>query len=175
MDRLIGVAIIIIVIFFLIDGVRRGLVRQIFEIIGLVAAFVCAYYVGHLFAVRYEGALTISRKFQLVGTSIVVFVVIAIVFHLIGRLLGKIVSVTILGPVDKLGGGMLGALKGVLFASLLCVVCFSLPLPEGFKERLKVDPIAARVHPILPRVYESIVRHSPAASDLKKLARVEMK
>jgi uncharacterized membrane protein required for colicin V production len=175
MDRLIGIIICIIVVFFFIDGLRRGLVRQLFEIVGLVAAFICAYYVGHSIAGRYDGTVKFSHSFLSVAASVVVFLVIVVAFHFIGLLLGKIVSVTILGPVDKIGGGLFGALKGVLFVSLLCVLCFSLPFPGAFKEKLKADPVAARIHPILPRLYESVVRPSPGASDLKKLVHAEMK
>jgi uncharacterized membrane protein required for colicin V production len=111
----------------------------------------------------------------MIASSIVVFVVIALVFHFIGLLLGKIASVTILAPVDKVGGGFLGALKGILFVSLLCLLCFYLPFPDGFKEKLKVDPIAARIYPVLPRLYDSVVKPSPVKAPAGNVARAMTK
>ena len=162
MDRIIGIVIVVIIIIFFADGVRRGLVRQIFEIIGLVAAFVAAYYTFQYFAAEYRGSTLLAHRGIMIGSSIVVFIVVALVFHFIGLLLSKIASVTVLGPVDKVGGGILGAIKGVLFVSLLCVICFHLPFPDSFKEKVKVDPVAARIHPILPRLYDSVVKQPPA-------------
>jgi uncharacterized membrane protein required for colicin V production len=174
-DHLIGIIIAIIILVFFVDGVRRGLVRQLLEIIGLVAAFICAYDVGHSIAGRYDGVLRLSHRILLIGASVLVFVAVVLLFHLVGLLIGKIVSVTLLGPVDKLGGGIFGALKGVLFVSLLCVLCFSLPLPGGFKEKLRADPVAARIHPILPRLYRAVVRHSPDEPDLGKSVHAALK
>lgn len=175
MDRIIGIVIVVIIFFFLVDGVRRGLVRQIFEIIGLVAAFVGAYYTVHYFADQYHGSPHLAHKGVMIASAIIVFVVIALVFHLIGLLFGKIASVTILAPVDKVGGGFLGALKGILFVSLLCLICFYLPFPDAFKEKLKVDPVASRIYPVLPRLYDSVIRHSPAKAPVGNVARAVTK
>ncbi len=167
MDRIISLIIIVIILIFLIDGLRRGLVRQIFEIIGLVAAFVGAYYTFQYFAAQYRGSALLAHRGIMIASTIVVFIVIAIVFHLIGLLMGKIASVTVLGPVDKVGGAFVGAIKGVLFVSLLCVLIFALPFPNGFKQKLKADPVAARIHPILPGLYDSVVRHPPAKAPVR--------
>jgi uncharacterized membrane protein required for colicin V production len=175
MDRIIGLIILVVILIFLVDGVRRGLVRQIFEIVGLVAAFVGAYYTYHYFAAQYRGSTQLAHHGVTIAATIVVFVVVALVFHLIGMLLGKIASVTVLGPVDRIGGGLLGAIKGVLFVSLLCVLCFSLPFPDGFKEKLKRDPVASRVYPVLPKLYDSVVRHPPAKAPVGNVARAPMK
>jgi len=173
MGNIITIVIILLLVLFLIDGARRGLVRQILEIIGLVAAFVCAYYVHDYLVSEHVRTIRASRELFSVGAAVFVFVAIVILFHFIGLLLGKIMSVSVLGPVDKVGGAILGACKGVLFVSLLCLICFTLPFPDHFKERLKADPLATRIHPILPRLYESIFRQSPAESDLKKMVRAE--
>lgn len=157
MDIAITVVIALIVVFFLADGVRRGLLRSIFEIVGLVAAFFGAVYFGHYLAARLAGAVSISREALLYFFSFVVFIVVVIVFHMIGVLLQKIASATLLGPIDRLGGAVLGAAKGVLVVSLLLVILTWLPMPHSFKERIREHPVAARFQPVLPSMYRTFI------------------
>jgi uncharacterized membrane protein required for colicin V production len=161
MDVVITIVIGLIVLFFFVDGIRRGLVRQLFEIAGLIAAFIGAYYVGHFLADRFECSTRISYPIILFFFSAVVFIAVALVFHLVGLMFQKIVSVTILNPVDRIGGAVLGAVKGVLFVSLVCVLLFSLPAAEGFKQKLEANRVAAAMHPLLPRVYHFFIKRPP--------------
>ena len=157
MDIAITIGIAVIVIFFLADGVRRGLLRSVFEIVGLVAAFFCAAYFGHYLAAQLAGATRISHQALLYFFSFVVFVAVVVVFHLIGLVLQKIASATLLGPIDRLGGAVLGAVKGVLVVSLLLVILTWLPMPRSFKERVREHPVAARVYPVLPQMYRTFI------------------
>ena len=165
LDTVITAVIALIILVFLIDGIRRGLVRQLFEIVGLIAAFIGAFYLGHFFAHRFEGSTRISYAVILFFFSGVVFIAIALVFHFIGLVLQKVVSVTILGPVDRIGGAALGALKGVLFVSLVCVLITSAPAAGGFRQKLEANRIAAAMCPVLPRVYHFFMKRSSVRVD----------
>mgnify|MGYP001766035769 CR=1 FL=1 len=165
MDTFTTIVIGLIVLFFFIDGIRRGLVRQVFEIVGLVAAFVGAYYLGHALAAHFEGSTRISSRIVFWFFAAAVFLVVVVVFHLLGRIFQKIMSVTVLSPVDKIGGAVFGALKGVLFTSLLCVIAYNVPLPGTFRETLATNRAVAVVYPVLPRVYNFIMKHSVSRPD----------
>ncbi len=173
MDTVITIVIGLVVLFFFIDGIRRGLVRQLLEIVGLIAAFIGAYYLGHAFAHRFEGSTRISYPIVRFFFSAVVFIAVALVFHLIGLFLQKIVSVTVLGPVDRIGGAVLGAAKGVLFVSLVCVLLFSIPAPSGLTERIRENRVAAEMHPILPRVYNFFMKRSSLPMETSDFVRAE--
>jgi hypothetical protein len=144
MDTVITIAICLIILFFFIDGIRRGLVRQIFEIAGLIAAFIGAYYLGHAFAQRFIGSTRISYAVVRFFFSAVVFIVIALVFHLLA---------------------LFGAVKGVLFVSLVCVLLFSIPAPGGLTARIRENRVAAAIYPVLPRVYNFFMKRSSAPID----------
>ncbi len=173
MDTVITIVIGLIVIFFFIDGIRRGLVRQLLEIVGLVAAFIGAYYLGHAFAQRFEGSTKISYPIVRFFFSAVVFIAVALVFHLFGMLLQKIVSVTVLGPVDRIGGALFGAVKGVLFVSLVCVLLFSIPAPSGFTAKIKANRVAAAMHPVLPLVYNFFMKRSSLPIETSDFVRAQ--
>jgi membrane protein required for colicin V production len=170
-NTIISIVIMVTILFFLIDGIRRGLMRQFFEVIGLFAAFVGAYAIGHYLAENFQSSARLSHQAILIVSSVVVFIVIVVVFHMIGLLFQKIVSVTVLGPVDRVGGAIFGALKGILFVSLVCVVVFSFAPAGGFSETLKANPVAARIHPVLPWMYHLFIKHSPAQLDFDRMAR----
>ncbi len=157
----ISVGIGVVILFFLFDGGRRGLFRAIFEIAGLIAAFVCAYYYGHAIAEALAGSLKVSHSALLYFFSFAVFVAVLVIFSLVGHALQKIVNATALGPLDRIGGAAFGALKGVLIASLLLVILEWLPLPRVFKDAVRENPIAARIEPVLPNTYRLIIRNAP--------------
>ncbi|HEY5134074.1 MAG TPA: CvpA family protein [Candidatus Krumholzibacteriaceae bacterium] len=165
LDTVITAVIALIILVFLIDGIRRGLVRQLVEIVGFIAAFIGAYYLGHFFAHRFEGSTRIPHAVVLFFFSAIVFIAIVLVVHFIALLLQKIVNVTILGPVDRIGGAVLGALKGVLFVSLVCVLIASVPAAGGFRQKLEANRVAAAMCPALPRVYHFFMKRSSVRVD----------
>ena len=131
-----------------------------FEIAGLIAAFIGAYYLGHALADRFDGSTRISGAAVRFFFSAVVFVAIVIAFHLLGLLMQKVVGVTILGPVDRIGGAVLGAVKGVLFVSLVCVLVFNVPASGRITEKIRANRIAAEMYPVLPRVYNFFMKRT---------------
>jgi uncharacterized membrane protein required for colicin V production len=169
-NHIITISILLVILFFLIDGARKGLVRQIFEVVGLLAAFVGAYYVGHLFAGDLAGSVRLPHRPALIVSTVLVFIVIMILFHLMGLLFQKIVSVTVLGPVDRIGGAVFGGFKGVLFVSLICLIMFSVVPAGNLTDAIRANPIAAKIHPVLPRVYHFLMRQSSAPVDPDTMA-----
>ena len=172
-DTVITIVIFLVVLFFLVDGIRRGLVRQLFEIAGLIAAFIGAYYLGHTIAHRFDGSTRISFAVSRFFFSAVVFIVIALAFHLLGLLFQKMVSFTVLGPVDRVGGAFFGAVKGVLFVSLVCVLLFSVPDAGGLTAKIKANQAAAAIHPVLPRVYNIFMKRSSVPLESSDFVRAQ--
>ena len=161
MNTAISVVIGVVLLFFLVDGIRRGLFRAVLEIAGIIAAFVCGRYFGHSIAGTLAGSLKVSHDALLYFFSFVVFVAVIVAFQLAGHVLQKIVSATVLGPVDRVGGAVFGVLKGLIIVSLALVVLAWLPLPEAFKDDVRENPLAAKIYPVLPETYRLIIRNAP--------------
>ncbi len=157
MSTAITISIGVIVLLFLIDGIRRGFLRSIFEIIGFVAAFVVARRYGPELASWLTERTSISQAALTYFFSIVAFVCVILAFHLFGLLLQMIVCATVLSPVDRLGGAVLGILKGALIVSLIVSIVHWLPVPESFKQEVRSNSTAEAFRPILPKVYHFIV------------------
>jgi membrane protein required for colicin V production len=99
-----------------IIGLWKGLVKQIFGLLGVIA--------GYLLAVRFYQPC--SKFFTSVhpGTArimsfVTIFLACIIVAHLIGWGVGRLLSISELGFLNRIGGGLLGFLKGCI---IVCVV-----------------------------------------------------
>jgi uncharacterized membrane protein required for colicin V production len=101
----------------LYHGLRGGLVRSAFKLLGFIAGLLLARPLAAALAPR------LPAEFDFPGSGVVLvllcFVAIAMVFALVGYLLAKSVSWTPLVWLDRAGGGLLGLAIGLILAGLL--------------------------------------------------------
>jgi membrane protein required for colicin V production len=144
MKTVVDAIIVVILLIFLISGIRRGLIRQVLQIVGIVAAFIGAFYLAHYLARHLGARFDVEYRTAMVA-------------------LQKLVHITPLGSLDRIGGAVFGLIKGALILSLICIIALSLPLPADVKDDLARDPLVAAIYPILPVLFNLIVSHAPAA------------
>lgn len=106
----IDIVLLIIIIGLMIHGIIIGLIKGIFDIIGLVS--------GYLLAINFSGLLKI-HKFLAFG---LIFVIVVIFVSLLGRLVSKMMHITPLGGVDRMLGGLLGFLKGFIVSFVFLII-----------------------------------------------------
>lgn len=108
----VDVVIIVIVVGLIIHGIATGLVRGAFDIAGIIF--------GYILAVSYSATVRLPQIFAF----LIIFVVVLIAFSITGRVVSKIIHITPLGYVDRILGGVLGFVKGVIicFVLLLAVM-----------------------------------------------------
>jgi membrane protein required for colicin V production len=161
MHLVVDVIIAIIIVFYFISGLKRGLIRQVFDIVGIVAAFIGAFFfAGHL-AVYVDKTFNLPYQASLLIAAVVIFVGILLLFNLLGISFQKVAQVSLLKPLDRLGGGIFGAFKGILLVSLLLVIFLNIPIPKEYKTELMADPIVSSIYPVLPRVFDLILSRAP--------------
>ncbi len=107
-----------IFLFFLVRGLWIGCVRQLAAFFALVGG----YYLAGQYA---DAILPLTERFVdnpkltfLVSFGLI-FIVAAIVFTLIGKVLHRFLQITLLGWLDRLSGLGVGAVKAAVVASLL--------------------------------------------------------
>jgi membrane protein required for colicin V production len=167
----IDIIILVVLVIFFVWGLKRGFIRQVLEIVGIIAAFIGAFYLAHRFAGYLDTKLDLPYQVTLVISAIAIFIGILIVFHFLGLFLQKVTSITLLAPLDRIGGGLFGAFKGVLLVSLVLVILLHLPLPVDFKEDVRDAPLASVIYPVLPGLFDLVLSHSPARLDFKRIMR----
>lgn len=147
--------IFFIVGFTVLKSLSRGLVRELFEVVGLVAAILLAYEYY-----RSAGAyLVISTGMPPGVANGLAFVLIvlgcAVAAGFLGFILAKALKFTPIGLIDRLGGMGVGLLKGFLFTCMLVVLMASLPFSFAYTS-LEESYIARRVIAVLPQVYAEL-------------------
>ncbi|MCB9493833.1 MAG: CvpA family protein [Desulfobacteraceae bacterium] len=124
------IAILCILGFTLVRGIMTGLVQSVSGLIGAVAGFYAAYF-------YYPALADFLKKWVEPGSALniasffVIFCAVVIVVTLIGRMLKWIMKIVFLGWVDRLGGGLIGLLKGCIVVSALVIVLTTFLPPKS--------------------------------------------
>ncbi len=94
-------------------GAFRGLIRQIFSLLGFVGGLLIARFFAAPFAAELGPQLGLSPAIATIGFSIALFFSVEVLAALLGNFLADHLG-AILKSLDRLGGAALGALKGAL-------------------------------------------------------------
>lgn len=113
--NLIDILVVVLLAWFAVSGIVRGLVGQLFSLGGLVA--------GHFTGARYyayaQGKLGLSFQHSEVVGYAVVFLAVYLAVRLIGGLIEGRVRESKLSGTDRLAGMAAGLVKGALLSILL--------------------------------------------------------
>ena len=114
----------IIFLYFVLRGAWTGLMRQLAALLALAGSYVvAAQYTAEL--IPYTERFVDNPKLTFILTFVVLFLLAAVAFTLIGKVLHRVMQITLLGWFDRLLGLALGALKALVLASLLYMVLAS--------------------------------------------------
>ena len=111
-----------LVALFFILGLRHGLVWQVTRLIGMLVAVTLARSLSPEFAPHVESALSLPTKASQGIVWFLVFLATLLLTGLIGIVGRRALEAVHLGPMDRVGGGMAGAVTGVILHSALLVL-----------------------------------------------------
>jgi len=131
-DLIIG----IFVLLFLVLGLREGLVKTLLSILLVYIALFLSTAALNAMA-KVTPGLADPTNAPAVCAFIVIWLITYIVLDLIlGLLLRKVITVTVLGPLDKVAGVLLGAFKGMLIAGIILQLNFCFPVAESTRKMI---------------------------------------
>ena len=133
-------AVLGVLIASIVLGLKRGLVREIISLAGIITGLVIAsrFYKNFTFFGK-------TFKNPVLGRTIsflLIFAGIAAVFGIIGMLVHKFVKAGGLGMLDHLGGFIFGFLKGV---SVTGIILFLLSKFVFFQKLMDKSPVASAI------------------------------
>ncbi|MDR2549404.1 MAG: CvpA family protein [Desulfobulbus sp.] len=109
---------------FMVRGIWIGFVRQLAAFFALVGSYVIAgQYADRI--LPWTERFVDNPKLTFFVSFAILFVVSALVFTLIGKVLHRFLQITLMGWLDRLTGLLLGCAKAVLVASLLYMLLAS--------------------------------------------------
>lgn len=163
--QVIDIIILMLLGFGTYHGYKKGL---LLEVIGLLA-FILAIIGG--FKLLHWGVQVLNNYMdsysQLVPfiAFILIFIGILILVNLLGKLLKKVIDMTIIGSLDNLGGALLGLAKWAFGLSVLILIFETLELnflADQYEESL-IYPIIA---PVAPAVFDYFNDYFPFLKQL---------
>jgi len=117
-----GLDIILLIMLFVptFIGLRKGLIKAILSLVGLIIGVVLA---GNLYGPvsKMFGFFNNENAAKIVAFLLILALVMVAAFFL-ARLLKSIISITMLGWVDNVGGAFLGFLSGFLFLGAILAI-----------------------------------------------------
>ncbi len=120
--NLVDILIWLILAGFVVKGFSKGLIRQVCSLLGfLVGGFAALKYHAYL-ADASRNFIQLPSHVATILAFICIFLIVGLLFFLLGHLLTVIFRIVLLGGVNRLGGIALGALEG---AFILCLVLYA--------------------------------------------------
>lgn len=154
----IDLAIVIILVFFLFKGYKRGFLDELRLTIGtLVSLFAAIRYMSDLSRLIL-GAIDIYPIIAVVISFTVIFVGGTYVFKFITDKLKKIINVTVPlgGTINNVIGAAFGLAKGAIIISLITILLSFVNIFDFSKRHITESQLFEPMQQIAPLVYETI-------------------
>jgi len=160
---MVDIIIVIVVLIFVALGLREGLVKALTSVAAVFASL--------FFATATLSSIGLVES-RAVSTVILFFFLFFIAYVLLDLLLTllfkKVISVTVLGPVDRFGGVAVGAFKGFLICAIGVQVLFYCPFDEQTMTQLKESYLSRLAVAVFQWSYPYVKNVRPEISDFIK-------
>jgi membrane protein required for colicin V production len=158
---LVSIGLSIVLLIGVVTGYRRGFVRQVMELVGLLAAFLLGIFFASVAASFLVARFGFPYSPALVISFIVIFLVALVLFRFIAVAMQKVIGWTLLGWVDRLTGSLLGLLLGMIVTSVLIWLMLAVPLPAGLRSGIERSEVSMFLQPVAPRIFNLVFDHGP--------------
>lgn len=168
---MIDVAALAVIFIAAMVGLVKGLVRQVIELVGIVAAFIVAMVFAGWLAetLRMHTPLPYSPSMVVAFGLLLVGGIVA--SHFIAIAVQKIVRMTFLGWFDRMCGAALGLVVGAILTSLLVSAILELPIPAATRGDVQSSQVCQFVAPIAPTIFNAILSHGPTSIRYEQIFR----
>lgn len=150
-----------LILFGLIRGFMKGLFVEIASLAALILGVYGAIHFSDFVAEYFESKVDWNESTINITAFVVTFVIIVLVISLAGKALTKLADFAAMGMLNKLLGGLFGALKIGLILSVILVVLTKMnrTIPfvdeETIEDSVLYEPVRSLIPIILPSILES--------------------
>jgi len=148
------IAAAVIVTATTVEGIRQGVVRRAAELVGLLVVFLFASRLAGMLAPEIDGLFGMDSSAAFYASWAVVLIGGVVAVRLAASGLRKIVHLTLVGWLDRAGGGVLGLAFGLVIASCLFVLTQALPVSDTIRDEMEENPAAELLLNLAPAVYD---------------------
>lgn len=146
-------------------GFRKGFVLEVIAILAFILAIIGGFKLLHLGMDFLDRYLEVNGKALPYIAFILIFILIILAVNLLGKVLKKIIDLTLLGVVDNLAGAVLSVVKWAFGLSIVLwlTTSFNIGIPEKWTEGSLLYPYILTFAPHVVGYFSAIV---PFAHDL---------
>lgn len=140
---LVDIAILVILGFFLLKGMFRGLLREVCSLLGLVLGGIFAFTFHLPLAQFLQDSFKLPTQLCVWGSFLAIFLIIIILFAVIGLVLHRFVKLVFLGGFNRLAGAIFGIIQGVVVLSMIVLALSSSVAPQSVRGRIETSQLAS--------------------------------
>jgi len=171
----VDVFIIVVVGFFTVKGLFRGLVKEVGGIVGLLVAFLIASTQIGKGSRFIQSAFKISPGVSHILGFIAIFIAVLVLVRLLEGFLLKLFKVTSMLWLDKLGGGVLGFLFGYLIIAVFIVLLMFVPFSDSLKREQNDSILYPYAEYFSRYLYKVVLKINPGADKIKSIIDKQIK
>jgi len=108
---------LLLIILFFIRGYTKGFIVAAFSVLGILLGILCALKLSQSFAAWLLAKGWVTSGWVQIVSYIILFVGVVIIVNLVAKLIQKAVEGLLLGTVNRLAGGLVYALVGIVLWS----------------------------------------------------------
>jgi uncharacterized membrane protein required for colicin V production len=116
----------------LILGSKVGLVRSVMRFFALAAGIIITTNNADIIAIEVARHIDASPMIIAIISFVLLLAILYGMFRLVVIMFYKVSQLQSLGQTDKIGGGVMGAVRGWVFLGFLFFILTLTPMPEGF-------------------------------------------
>lgn len=139
---LVDIAILVILCFFLLKGVFRGLLKEICSLLGLILGGVFAFTFHLPLAQFLQDSFNLPAQLCIWGAFLAIFLLVVVLFGVIGFVLNRFVKLVFLGGFNRLAGAIFGIIQGVVILAMIILALNSSVAPDAVRGKLKKSQLA---------------------------------
>lgn len=157
-----------LLLFGLIRGFMKGLFVEVASLVALIAGVYGAIHFSNFAAEFLDSKLDWDEKYINIVSFAVTFVIIVLIIALAGKALTKLANFAALGILNKLLGGVFGALKIGLILSVLLIVFNTMSdgIPFADEKDLEDAILYKPVRGLAPLIFPSILNKGKEDSNV---------
>ena len=155
------IVIAALLIFGFVRGVMKGLFVEVASLAALIGGVYGAIHFSYFIGDFLKEAVSWSQEYISLAAFAGTFIIIIVTISLLGKMLTKLADFAALGVINKILGGVFGAIKIGLILSVVFIFFGKMndTIPFVKKETLDESILYAPVRKIAPTIFPSIIKN----------------
>lgn len=141
--NLLDIIILLVLLFFALKGLLRGLVNEVSSLVGLLLGGWLAYRHYPNLSVPMRNFLHIPEHIAAFLAFMLLLMLTGFLAHIIGNIVTTALHVVMLGGLNRVGGVVVGAVEGVLLLSMVFCIGTADFMPLKLNQKIQISESAS--------------------------------